>query len=70
MHPTTDKAERLITKDANHNSQLVIFTDTFVVGYPKGNAFGHKSAMGSKNYHKKLKTLLKHFKIDISNGPS
>jgi predicted amidohydrolase len=58
MHPTTDKVERLITKATNQGSQLVVFLDTFVVGYPRGNAFGHKSAMGGKNYHKKLKTLL------------
>jgi hypothetical protein len=58
MYPTIDKAERLITKDANQGSQLVVFLDTLVVGYPRGNAFRHKSAMGHKNYRKKLKTLL------------
>jgi len=50
--------ERLITKAANQGFQLVVFLDTFVVGYPRGNAFGHKLAMGRKNYCKKLKTLL------------
>ncbi len=57
MHQTIDKVERLVTK-ANQGSQLVVFPDIFVGVYPKGNAFGHKSAMGHKNYCKKLKSLL------------
>jgi hypothetical protein len=36
----------------------VVFPDTFVGGYSKGNAFRHKLAMGHKSYRKKLKTLL------------
>jgi len=59
MHQTTDKTKRLVTKATNQSFQLVVFLDTFVGGYPKGNAFEHKSTMGCKNYCEKLKTLLK-----------
>jgi beta-cyano-L-alanine hydratase/nitrilase len=52
----SNKSEKLVTEAANQGSQLVIFPNTFVSGYPRGNAFGIKLATGHKNYHKKLKT--------------
>jgi hypothetical protein len=38
----------------------VAFSNTFVGGYPGGNAFGNNSATGHKTYYKKLKTCSKH----------
>jgi predicted amidohydrolase len=46
----SNKAKRLITKATNQGSQLVVFLDIFVGGYPKGNALGNKLAMGHENY--------------------
>jgi beta-cyano-L-alanine hydratase/nitrilase len=65
MHQTTNKAEILITKVANQSSQLVVFLDIFVGGYPRGNAFGHKLTMGRKNYRKKFKALLKNLAFQM-----
>ena len=37
---TADKAERLIAEDAGYGSQLVVFPEAFVGGYPRGSTFG------------------------------
>lgn len=50
----------MIIKATNQVSQLVVFPNTFVGGYPWGNPFGNNSATGCKNYCKKLKTCSKH----------
>ena len=36
----TDKAERLIAEAAGYGSQLVVFPEAFVGGYPRGSTFG------------------------------
>ncbi|KAM3242424.1 hypothetical protein ACQJBY_054840 [Aegilops geniculata] len=37
---TADKAERLIAEAAGYGSQLVVFPEAFVGGYPRGSTFG------------------------------
>ncbi len=37
---TADKAERLIEEAAGYGSQLVVFPEAFVGGYPRGSTFG------------------------------
>ncbi|KDP24028.1 hypothetical protein JCGZ_26722 [Jatropha curcas] len=37
---TLDKAERLLAEAAGHGSQLVVFPEAFVGGYPRGSNFG------------------------------
>lgn len=37
---TLDKAERLIAEAATQGSQLVVFPEAFLGGYPRGNTFG------------------------------
>ncbi|XP_044953298.1 bifunctional nitrilase/nitrile hydratase NIT4 [Hordeum vulgare subsp. vulgare] len=37
---TLDKAERLIAEAAGYGSQLVVFPEAFVGGYPRGSTFG------------------------------
>ncbi|KAF5447461.1 hypothetical protein F2P56_033015 [Juglans regia] len=36
---TLDKAERLLAEAAGHGSQLVVFPEAFVGGYPRGCTF-------------------------------
>ncbi|KAI4334199.1 hypothetical protein L6164_018918 [Bauhinia variegata] len=38
---TLDKAERLVAEAASHGSQLVVFPEAFVGGYPRGSTFGY-----------------------------
>jgi predicted amidohydrolase len=56
----SNKSKKLVTKVANQGSQLVVFPNTFVGGFQRGNACGNKSVTGCKNYRKKLKTCSKH----------
>jgi predicted amidohydrolase len=56
----SNKSKKLVTKVANQGSQLVVFPNIFVGGYPRGNAFGNKSTKSHKNYCKKIKTCSKH----------
>jgi beta-cyano-L-alanine hydratase/nitrilase len=35
-----DKAERLIAEAAGYGSQLVVFPEAFIGGYPRGSTFG------------------------------
>jgi hypothetical protein len=68
----SNKVERLVTKVANQGFQLVVFSNTFVGGYPRGNAFGNKSATSHKNNRKKLKTYSKHvtfYKVSLCKEP-
>ena len=37
---TADKAERLIAEAAGYGSQLVVFPEAFIGGYPRGSTFG------------------------------
>ncbi|XP_066318894.1 bifunctional nitrilase/nitrile hydratase NIT4 [Miscanthus floridulus] len=37
---TLDKAERLIAEAAGYGSQLVVFPEAFIGGYPRGSTFG------------------------------
>jgi predicted amidohydrolase len=40
----------LITKATSPGSQLVVFPNIFVGGYPRRNALGNKLTMGHENY--------------------
>lgn len=42
----TDKAERLLAEAAGYGSQLVVFPEAFVGGYPRGSSFG--AAIGNR----------------------
>ncbi|KAL5213401.1 hypothetical protein ABZP36_024248 [Zizania latifolia] len=53
---TLDKAEKLIAEAAGYGSQLVLFPEVFVGGYPRGSTFGliigHRSAKGNEDFRK------------------
>ncbi|KAG8071559.1 hypothetical protein GUJ93_ZPchr0006g42775 [Zizania palustris] len=53
---TLDKAEKLIAEAAGYGSQLVLFPEAFVGGYPRGYTFGliigHRSAKGKEDFRK------------------
>jgi hypothetical protein len=53
---TLDKVERLVAEAADLGSQLVVFPEAFVGGYPRGNSFGavvgSRSAKGREDYRK------------------
>ncbi|XP_071732477.1 bifunctional nitrilase/nitrile hydratase NIT4A-like [Rutidosis leptorrhynchoides] len=55
---TLDKAERLLAEAASDGSQLVVFPEAFVGGYPLGSTFGvtignrsHKGNVDFRKYH-------------------
>jgi len=51
-----DKAERLIAEAAAQGSQLVVFPEAFIGGYPRGNTFGavigSRSLKGKEDFRK------------------
>lgn len=51
-----DKAERLVAEAAALGSQLVVFPEAFIGGYPRGASFGavvgSRSAKGREDYRK------------------
>lgn len=53
---TLDKAERLIADAAAYGSQLVVFPEAFIGGYPRGSTFGvtigSRSAKGREEFRK------------------
>ncbi|XP_062219744.1 bifunctional nitrilase/nitrile hydratase NIT4-like [Phragmites australis] len=53
---TLDKAEKLIAEAAGYGSQLVLFPEVFVGGYPHGSTFGlivgNRSAKGKEDFRK------------------
>lgn len=53
---TLDKAERLLAEAAGHGSQLVVFPETFIGGYPRGSTFGvtigNRTAKGKEEFRK------------------
>ncbi|KAH1159179.1 hypothetical protein GLYMA_11G180900v4 [Glycine max] len=53
---TLDKAERLLAEAASYGSQLVVFPEAFVGGYPRGSAFGlsigNRTAKGREEFRK------------------
>ncbi|VAI47326.1 unnamed protein product [Triticum turgidum subsp. durum] len=53
---TLDKAEKLIAEAAGYGSQLVLFPEVFVGGYPHGSTFGltigSRSAKGKEDFRK------------------
>ncbi|KAJ3680277.1 hypothetical protein LUZ60_016555 [Juncus effusus] len=53
---TLDKAERLIAEAASYGSQLVVFPEAFIGGYPRGSTFGvtigSRSAKGREDFRK------------------
>ncbi|KAL0436274.1 UNVERIFIED_CONTAM: Bifunctional nitrilase/nitrile hydratase NIT4A [Sesamum radiatum] len=53
---TLDKAERLLAEAASYGSQLVVFPEAFIGGYPRGSTFGvaigNRSAKGREEFRK------------------
>ncbi|XP_028086815.1 bifunctional nitrilase/nitrile hydratase NIT4A-like [Camellia sinensis] len=53
---TLDKAERLLAEAASFGSQLVVFPEAFVGGYPRGSNFGvtigNRTANGKEEFRK------------------
>ncbi|XP_038973894.1 bifunctional nitrilase/nitrile hydratase NIT4B-like [Phoenix dactylifera] len=53
---TLDKAERLIAEAAAYGSQLVVFPEAFIGGYPRGSTFGvtigSRSVKGREEFRK------------------
>lgn len=53
---TLDKAEKLVAEAAGYGSQIVLFPEVFVGGYPHGSTFGltigNRSAKGKEDFHK------------------
>ncbi|XP_071686047.1 bifunctional nitrilase/nitrile hydratase NIT4B-like [Rutidosis leptorrhynchoides] len=53
---TLDKAERLLAEAASYGSQLVVFPEAFVGGYPRGSNFGvtigSRSLKGKEDFRK------------------
>ncbi|CAL9146545.1 unnamed protein product [Musa hybrid cultivar] len=53
---TLDKAERLVAEAASYGSQLVVFPEAFIGGYPRGSTFGvtigSRSAKGQEEFRK------------------
>ncbi|CAL9155058.1 unnamed protein product [Musa hybrid cultivar] len=53
---TLDKAERLVAEAASYGSQLVVFPEAFIGGYPRGStygvAIGSRSAKGQEEFRK------------------
>lgn len=51
-----DKAERLLAEAAGYGSQLVVFPEAFVGGYPRGSNFGatigNRTAKGKEDFRK------------------
>ncbi|XP_057455942.1 bifunctional nitrilase/nitrile hydratase NIT4A-like [Lotus japonicus] len=53
---TLDKAERLVAEAAGNGSQLVVFPEAFIGGYPRGSNFGviigSRTAKGREDFRK------------------
>lgn len=53
---TLDKAERLLAEATSYGSQLVVFPEAFVGGYPRGSAFGlsigNRTVKGREEFRK------------------
>ena len=51
-----DKAERLLAEAAGYGSQLVVFPEAFVGGYPRGSDFGvtigNRTAKGKEDFRR------------------
>lgn len=52
----TDKAERLLAEASSYGSQLVVFPEAFIGGYPRGSSFGvtigNRTAKGREDFRK------------------
>ncbi|RVX01382.1 Bifunctional nitrilase/nitrile hydratase NIT4B [Vitis vinifera] len=49
---TLDKAERFLKEAAALGSQLVVFPESFIGGYPRGYNFAHQSPRGKESFRK------------------
>ncbi|KAL0907714.1 hypothetical protein M5K25_022145 [Dendrobium thyrsiflorum] len=53
---TIDKADRLVAEATSYGSQLVVFPEAFIGGYPRGSTFGvtigSRSAKGKEDFRK------------------
>ncbi|KAL0681520.1 hypothetical protein Bca4012_048367 [Brassica carinata] len=59
---TLDKAERLLAEAADNGSQLVVFPEAFIGGYPRGSNFelaiGARTAKGRDDFRKYLASAI------------
>ncbi|CAG7892082.1 unnamed protein product [Brassica rapa] len=59
---TLDKAERLLAEAADNGSQLVVFPEAFIGGYPRGSSFelaiGARTAKGRDDFRKYLASAI------------
>lgn len=57
-----DKAERLLAEAADNGSQLVVFPEAFIGGYPRGSSFelaiGARTAKGRDDFRKYLASAI------------
>ncbi|KAL6634802.1 hypothetical protein ACP70R_027473 [Stipagrostis hirtigluma subsp. patula] len=58
---TLDKAERLIEEAAGYGSQLVVFPEAFVGGYPRGSTFGFGISISIANPKDKGKEAFRRY---------
>ncbi|KAJ9699571.1 hypothetical protein PVL29_008254 [Vitis rotundifolia] len=52
---TLDKAERLMIEAAALGSQVVVFPEAFIGGYPRGSNFADRTPKGKENFRKWLR---------------
>ncbi|KAM3226373.1 hypothetical protein ACQJBY_058816 [Aegilops geniculata] len=70
---TLDKAERLIAEAAGYGSQLVVFPEAFVGGYPRGSTFGFGISISITNPKDKGKGEFQKYyaaAIDVPEQPT
>ncbi|CAN6232578.1 unnamed protein product [Urochloa humidicola] len=58
---TLDKAERLIAEAAGYGSQLVVFPEAFIGGYPRGSTFGFGISISISNPKDKGKEAFRRY---------
>ncbi|CAL5020731.1 unnamed protein product [Urochloa decumbens] len=58
---TLDKAERLIAEAAGYGSQLVVFPEAFIGGYPRGSTFGFGISISIANPKDKGKEAFRRY---------
>lgn len=62
LYDAADKAERLLAEAADNGSQLVVFPEAFIGGYPRGSNFelaiGARTAKGREDFRKYLASAI------------
>jgi beta-cyano-L-alanine hydratase/nitrilase len=66
---STDKAERLIAEAAGYGSQLVVFPEAFIGGYPRGSTFGFGISISIINPKDKGKEAFRRYHASAIDVP-